>query len=49
MLQVSPARWEKSEHPVPFIRGRSSTWLEHRPVKPEVAGSSPVGPAQLLL
>ena len=26
-------------------RGRSSIWLERRPVTPEAAGSSPVGPA----
>ncbi len=26
-------------------RDRSSVWLERRPVKAEVAGSSPVGPA----
>ncbi len=26
-------------------RGRSSDWSERRPVTPEVAGSSPVGPA----
>lgn len=24
---------------------RSSVWLEHRPFKPRVAGSNPVGPA----
>ena len=28
-------------------RGRSSDWLERRPVKPEVAGSSPVDPAMI--
>ncbi len=27
------------------MRGRSSVWLERRPVKPEVASSSLVGPA----
>ncbi len=26
-------------------RARSSVWLEHRPFKPRVAGSNPVGPA----
>ncbi len=25
-------------------RARSSVWLEHRPFKPRVAGSNPVGP-----
>ncbi len=29
----------------PRVRGRSSAWLERRPVKPEVAGSIPVVPA----
>ena len=31
------------------LGGRSSTWLERRPVTPEVAGSSPVGPAEEVL
>ena len=29
-----------------YFWDRSSVWLERRPVKPEVAGSSPVGPAK---
>jgi 4a-hydroxytetrahydrobiopterin dehydratase len=29
----------------PSFRGRSSDWLERRPVTPEAAGSSPVAPA----
>ena len=32
----------------PFLRGRSSAGIERRPVTPEVAGSSPVGPANSL-
>ena len=32
-------------HHFPAFRGRSSVWLERRPVTPEAAGSSPVDPA----
>jgi hypothetical protein len=30
-----------------FLRGRSSAWLERRPVTPEVASSNLVAPANL--
>ena len=37
-----------AHHSINYLRGRSSVRLERWPVKPEVAGSSPVVPASFL-
>ena len=43
-LKRSAVRSRLGPH-ITVERDRSSAWLERRPVKAEVAGSSPVGPA----